>query len=113
MSEEFALSRRKVLSVLGLAAALALAWPTVLGVSGAEAQTGEKKEGEKKEDEKEGSATGTERRHERREGRRERRHERRERRHERRHERRERRHERREDRKECGTEPKGETKSKQ
>jgi hypothetical protein len=90
MSEEIAFSRRKVLSVLGLAAALGLVGPTVLAVSDAEAQTSEKKEGEK-----EGGATGTERHHERRE------------------DREKRRHERREDRKEGGTEPKGETKSKQ
>jgi hypothetical protein len=112
MSEEIAFSRRKVLSVLGLAAALGLVGPTVLAVSDAEAQTSEKKESEK-----EGGATGTERRHERREGREKRRHERREGREKRRHERREdrekRHHERREDRKEGGTEPKGETKSKQ
>jgi hypothetical protein len=67
------ISRRKALSLFGLAAALGLAVPpTVLMVSDADAET-----------------AGMERRHERREHRRERRHERREHRRERRHERRE------------------------
>jgi Ni/Co efflux regulator RcnB len=77
MSESEVISRRKALSLMGLAAAFSLAAaPTVLTVSDAEAQT-----------------VGMERRHERREHRRERRHERR-------HERREHREERREERKE-------------
>ena len=76
MSESEVISRRKALSLMGLAAAFSLAAaPTVLAVSDAEAQT-----------------VGMERRHERREHRRERRHERR-------HERREHREERREERK--------------
>jgi hypothetical protein len=76
------ISRRRLFSLLGLAAALGVAVPaTVLMVSAAEAQT-----------------IGMERRHERREERRGRRHERREWRRGRRHERREERHERREER---------------
>ncbi len=84
MSESEVISRRKALSLMGLAAAFSLAAaPTVLTVSDAEAET-----------------VGMERRHERREHRRERRHERREHREERRHERREHREERHEERKE-------------
>jgi hypothetical protein len=85
MSEEIGsemISRRRLFSLLGLAAALGVAVPpSFLMVSDAEAQT-----------------VGMERRHERREGRRARRYERREERRERRHERREYRHERREER---------------
>ena len=59
MSESEVISRRKALSLMGLAAAFSLAAaPTVLTVSDAEAET-----------------VGMERRHERREHRRERRHE--------------------------------------
>ena len=95
MSEELAISRRRALSLLGVAAALGLALPpTVLVVSDAEATTPAAPE------------TGYERRHERREHRRERRHERREHRYERRHERREYRHERRELRKDSDDKPK-------
>ena len=76
------ISRRKVLSLVGLAAAFSLAAaPTVLTVSDAEAQT-----------------AGMERRQERRAGRHERREERRVGRHERREERRTGRYERREER---------------
>jgi Ni/Co efflux regulator RcnB len=76
------ISRRKALSLVGLAAAFGLAAaPTVLTVSDAEAQT-----------------AGMERRQERRAGRHERREERRAGRHERREERRAGRHERREER---------------
>ena len=74
------ISRRRALSLLGLAAALSLAVPsTVLTVSEAEAQQAAPPASEK---------TGMERRHERRKHRRERRHERRKHRRERRHERR-------------------------
>jgi hypothetical protein len=63
------ISRRRALSLLGLAAALSFTVPpTVLMVSDAEAQPAPAPADEK---------TGTERRHERREHRRERRHERR------------------------------------
>ena len=76
--ESEVISRRRLFSLLGLAAALGVAVPpSVLMMSDAEAQT-----------------VGMERRHERREERRARRYERRER----RHERREYRHERREER---------------
>jgi hypothetical protein len=76
------ISRRRLFSLLGLAAALGVAVPpAILMVSDAEAQT-----------------VGMERRHERREERRGRRYERREERGERRHERREYRQERREER---------------
>jgi hypothetical protein len=88
------ISRRKALSLMGLAAVLGLAAATtVLTVSDADAQTGTQA-GEKAVE----KTIGTERRHERREGHHERRHERREGHHERRHERREGRHERREER---------------
>jgi hypothetical protein len=78
-----AISRRKALSFMGLAAAFGLAaTSTVATVSNANAQTSTQA-GEKAVE----RVTGTERRHERREGRHERRHERREGRHERRQER--------------------------
>src|ERR1019366_3665953 len=94
------ISRRKALSLMGLAAVLGLAAATtVLTVSDADAQTGTKA-GEKAVEKTVERGTGTERRHERREGRHERRHGRREGRHERREERREGRHERRHGRRE-------------
>ena len=91
------ISRRKALSLMGLAAVLGLAAATtVLTVSDADAQNTQA--GEKAVEKTVERVTGTERRHERREGHHERRHERREGRHERRHGRREGRHERREER---------------
>jgi hypothetical protein len=87
-----AISRRKALSIMGLAAAFALAAPpTMLTVSDAEAQVDQPAPG---------GETGPERREGRREHRRERRHERREDRRERRHERRAHRRERHEERRE-------------
>ena len=81
------ISRRKALSLMGLAAAFGLAaTPTVLTVSDAEAQTAA------------APTAGVERRQERRAARHERRHERRAARHERRQERRTARHERRQER---------------
>ena len=81
------ISRRKALSLMGLAAVLGLAAATtVFTVSDADAQTGTKA-GEKAVEKTVERVTGTERRHERREGHHERRHERREGRHERREER--------------------------
>jgi hypothetical protein len=63
MSESKVISRRSVLSLLGLAAAFGLAVPpTVLMVSDAEAQPAGAQTGEKTEEKK----TGTERRQERR-----------------------------------------------
>ena len=91
------ISRRKALSLMGLAAVLGLAAATtVLTVSDADAQNTQA--GEKAGEKTVERVTGTERRHERREGHHERRHERREGRHERRHGQREGRHERREER---------------
>ena len=91
------ISRRRALSLLGLAAAFGLAVPpTVLTVSDAEAQYTAPAAAPQ---------TGTERRHERRAGRHERRHERRAGRHERREERRTGRHERREERHTTGKSP--------
>ena len=95
------ISRRRALSLLGLAAAFGLAVPpTVLTVSDAEAQYTAPAAAPAA-----APQTGTERRHERRAGRHERRHERRAGRHERRHERRAGRHERREERHTTGKSP--------
>lgn len=96
------LSRRKALSIMGLAAAFALAAPPIiLTVSDAEAQVDQPAPG--------GEKTGPERREGRHEHRRERRHERREhgreRRHEQRGHRRERHEERREHRRDRREEP--------
>ena len=86
------ISRRKALSLMGLAAAFGLAaTPTVLTVSDAEAQTAAAPTAA-------APTAGVERRQERRAARHERRHERRAARHERRHERRAARHERRQER---------------
>jgi hypothetical protein len=108
MSESEVISRRKALSILGLAAVSSLvAAPTVLTVSDAEAQqpaTGTTPPA--------GGTPGTTRRQERRterterrQGRREQRHERRTERHERRHERRTGRTERRQERRGTSTTP--------
>ena len=91
------ISRRRALSLLGLAAAFGLAVPpTVLTGSDAEAQYTTTATAPQ---------TGTERRHKRRTARHERRHERRTGRHERREERRTGRHERREERHTTGKSP--------
>ena len=95
------ISRRKALSLLGLAAAFGLAVPpTVLTVSDAEAQYTAPTAAPAA-----APQTGTERRHKRRTARHERRHERRAGRHERREERRTGRHERREERHTTGKSP--------
>ena len=96
------ISRRRALSLLGLAAAFGLAVPpTMLTVSDAEAQYTTTAPGAPAA----APQTGTQRRHERRAGRHERRHERRAGRHERREERRTGRHERREERHTTGKSP--------
>jgi hypothetical protein len=95
MSEGAEISRRRLLSVMGMAALVGLAGPTVIETTDAEAQGAGTQPGGTPPPTGAPPQTGMERREERREGRREGRHERREGRHERRHERREGRHERR------------------
>jgi hypothetical protein len=100
------ISRRKALSLLGLAAAFGLAVPpTVLTGSDAEAQYTTTAPGAPATAPASAPQTGTERRHKRRTARHERRHERRTGRHERREERRTGRHERREERHTTGKSP--------